>query len=82
MSLKVSILQTLNMKSKALVTPEVLLLNQIRAVADPVPTVSEFKQAVRELEEAGYVTAVRDAIDAEVLKFRITDAGRAEVASR
>ena len=82
MNLKLEILRTLDFGSRALVMPETTLLNQARAVCSPPPSITEFRQAVSELERDGYVVSVRDTLDAGVLKYRITDSGRAEVASR
>lgn len=82
MILKLEILRTLDFNSRALVMPETTLLNQVRVLCSPVPTITEFKRAVEELERDGLVVSVRDTLDAGVLKYRITDSGRAEVASR
>lgn len=82
MNLKLEILRTLDFGSRSLVMPETTLLNQTRVLCTPLPTITEFRRAVGELERDGLVVSVRDTLDAGVLKYRITDAGRAEVASR
>jgi DNA-binding MarR family transcriptional regulator len=82
MNLKLEILRALDFGSRNLVMPETTLLNQARVLCTPVPTVTEFRRAISELELDGLIVSVRDTLDAGKVKYRITDGGRAEVASR
>lgn len=80
MNLKLEILRMLDCGSDSLLFPAPTILNQMRVVVKPAPTFNEFNQALRELDAGGLVIGIRDGLDANVVKYKLTDAGKARLA--
>lgn len=79
MNLRLDILRALK-NYEGYLTPEPSLLNELRMTCVPPPTVAEFSQAMEFLELRILITSVRPDLGGP-LKWRITDAGRAELAN-
>jgi len=60
--------------------PEPTLLNDLRLTRMPPPTVTEFREALETLESRRLITSVRSDLGGPI-KWRITDAGRGELAA-
>lgn len=80
MNLKLEILRTLDLGSDSLLMPATTLLNQVRIVVKPTPTFNEFNLAVQALDAERLIIGIRDALDADVVKYKLTDAGKARLA--
>lgn len=74
--LKCEILRAL-WQCRSYLLPEPTLHHQLRLLLRPVPADAEFQAALRELDAAHLIIAARDALGGP-LKWRLTDAGRAE----
>ncbi len=57
------------------------LRTDLRATVTPAPTGSEISTALNTIEKHQWAVSVRDAITGDI-RWRITDAGRAELAAR
>lgn len=79
--LNLELLKALDTRSSVMLA-EATVFNQVRIVMTPVPSLLELKGALRDLEARGFVEGVADRLNPDVMKWRLTDAGRAEVLSR
>lgn len=66
---------------EGVLTPEIQLRDDLNKVMAPAPTKSEVDAALNRMEDRGWAVAVRDEIT-DVMRWRITDAGKAELAAR
>lgn len=57
------------------------LRTDLRATVAPAPTGTEISDAINALEKRKWAVSVRDDVTQEI-RWRITDAGRAELAAR
>lgn len=67
--------------AEGVLTPETQLRDDIRMAVAPPPTKSEVDAALNRMEDRGWAVSVRDEIT-QVVRWRITDAGKAELAAR
>jgi hypothetical protein len=56
------------------------LLNLLRILVTPAPLATEMQERLREMEEARLVISTRDTLENEIVKWSITDVGRAKLA--
>jgi hypothetical protein len=80
MNLKLEMLRVLDCGSDAILFPAATLLNQVRLSVKPTPTYAEFDRALLELETGRLIIGVRDGLDEQVVKYKLTDAGKAKLA--
>jgi hypothetical protein len=73
-------LRVLDVGSDAILFPAATLLNQVRLQVKPTPTYAEFDKALLELESGRLIVGVRDGLDEQVVKYKLTDAGKAKLA--
>lgn len=66
---------------EGVLTPETQLRTDLFQVVAPPPTKSEVDAALNRMEDRGWAVSVRDEITG-VVRWRITDAGKAELAAR
>lgn len=74
--LKCEILRALS-QCRGYLLPEPTLHHQLRLLLRPAPAEADFHAALRELDAAHLIIGARDALGGPV-KWRLTDAGRAE----
>jgi hypothetical protein len=80
MNLKLEMMRVLDCGSEAILFPAATLLNQVRLTVKPTPTYAEFDKALLELETGRLIVGVRDGLDEQVVKYKLTDAGKAKLA--
>jgi DNA-binding PadR family transcriptional regulator len=73
-------LRVLDVGSDAILFPAATLLNQVRSGVKPTPTYAEFDRALLDLETGRLIVGVRDGLDEQVVKYKLTDAGKAKLA--
>jgi hypothetical protein len=79
LELKVHVLTELR-RLNGMLLAEGSLLNLMRILITPAPLASELAEALKEMEEGRLVTPVRDSLAQELVRWGITDAGRAKLA--
>jgi hypothetical protein len=80
MNLKLEMLRVLDVGTDSVLFPAATLLNQVRLAVKPTPTYAEFDKALLELETQRLIVGVRDRLDEKVVKYKLTDAGKATLA--
>ena len=66
---------------KGLLVREEQIRLYLRATVSPAPTGTEVSQALNTIERAQWAVSIRDEITGDI-KWRITEAGKAEAAAR
>jgi len=79
MELKTQILSELR-RVNGIPLAEKSLLNLLRILITPAPLGTEMQEALSAMEEARLVIATRDTLENEIVKWTITDVGRAKLA--
>lgn len=80
MNLKLEMLRVLDVGQDNIMFPASTMLNEARLIVKPQPTYAEFDKALLELERGRLIVGVRDGLDDAVVKYKLTDAGKAKLA--